>query len=87
MYYNNINNNFKTLLKIFKIIIYKNKINNNKGVIKMKVKDVKKFVEVAHNKKFPRDVQEFFKEVRKGKAVEEMDFVHFVRAMRKEARR
>ena len=53
----------------------------------MKVKDIKKFVEVAHNKKVPRDVQEFFKEVRKGKAVEDMDFVHFVRAMRKEARR
>ena len=64
-----------------------NKINNNKGVIKMKIKDIKKFVEVAHNKKVPRDVQEFFKEVRKGKAVEEMDFVHFVRAMRKEARK
>ena len=29
-----------------------------------KVKDIKKFVEVAHNKKVPRDVQEFFKEVR-----------------------
>ena len=26
MYINNINNNFKTLIKIFKIIIYKNKI-------------------------------------------------------------
>ena len=64
-----------------------NKINNNKGVIKMKIKDIKKFVEVAHNKKVPKDVQEFFKEVRKGKAVEEMDFVHFVRAMRKEARK
>ena len=33
----------------------------------MKVKDIKKFVEVAHNKKVPRDVQEFFKEVRKAK--------------------
>ena len=53
----------------------------------MKVKDIKKFVEVAHNKKVPRDVQEFFKEVRKGPAVGEMDFVHFVRAMRKEARK
>ena len=53
----------------------------------MKVKDIKKFVEVAHNKKVRRDVQEFFKEVRKGKVVEEMDFVHFVRAMRKEARK
>ena len=53
----------------------------------MKIKDIKKFVEVAHNKKVPRDVQEFFKEVRKGHAVEEMDFVHFVRAMRKEARK
>ena len=53
----------------------------------MKVKHIKKFVEVAHNKKVPRDVQEFFKEVRKGKAVEDMDFVHFVRAMRKEARK
>ena len=51
------------------------------------MKDMKKFVEVAHNKKVPKDVQEFFKEVRKGKAVEEMDFVHIVRAMRKEARR
>ena len=53
----------------------------------MKVKDIKKFVEVAHNIKVPKDVEEFFKEVRKGKAVEEMDFVHFVRAMRKEARK
>ena len=52
----------------------------------MKMKDMKKFVEVAHNKKVPRDVQEFFKEVRKGQAVEDMDFVHFIRAMRKEAR-
>ena len=42
MYYNNINNNFKTLLKIFKIIIYKNKINNNKGVIKNESKRRKK---------------------------------------------
>ena len=53
----------------------------------MKVKDIKKFTEVAHNKKVPRDVQEFFKEVRKVKPVGDMDFVHFVRAMRKEARR
>ena len=65
----------------------KNKKKIKKGKNKMKVKDIKKFVEVAHNKKVPRDVQEFFKEVRKGKAVEEMDFVHFVRAMRKEARK
>ena len=53
----------------------------------MKMKDMKKFVEVTHNKKVPRDVQEFFKEVRKGKAVEEMDFIHFIRAMKKEARK
>jgi hypothetical protein len=52
----------------------------------MKVKDIKKFVEVAHNKDVPKDVQEFFKEVRKGVAVEDMDFIHFIRAMRKEAR-
>ena len=65
----------------------KNKKKIKKGKNKMKVKDIKKFVEVAHNKKVPRDFEEFFKEVRKGKAVEEMDFVHFVRAMRKEARR
>tara|TARA_R100000234_G_scaffold103823_1_gene73415 strand:- start:830 stop:991 length:162 start_codon:yes stop_codon:yes gene_type:complete len=53
----------------------------------MKMRDMKKFVETAHNKKVPKDVQEFFKEVRKGQAVEDMDFVHFVRAMRKEARK
>mgnify|MGYP003127052354 CR=1 FL=1 len=53
----------------------------------MKVKHIKKFVEVAHNKDVPKDVQEFFKEVRKGVKVGDMDFVHFVRAMRKEARR
>ena len=53
----------------------------------MKMRDMKKFVEVAHNKDVPKDVQEFFKEVRKGVAVEDMDFVHFVRAMRKEARK
>ena len=47
---------------------------------------MKKFVEVAHNKKGPRDMKELFKEVRKDQAVEEMDFVHFIRAMRKEAR-
>ena len=53
----------------------------------MKMKDMKKFTETAHKKPVPKDVQEFFKEVRKGLAVEEMDFVHFVRAMRKEARK
>ncbi len=52
----------------------------------MKIKHIKKFVEVAHNKEVPKDIQEFFKEVRKGQAVEEMDFVHFIRAVRKEAR-
>tara|TARA_E500000318_G_C3363602_1_gene135662 strand:- start:105 stop:266 length:162 start_codon:yes stop_codon:yes gene_type:complete len=52
----------------------------------MKIKDIKKFVEVAHNKEVPKDVEEFFKEVRKGVAVEDMDFIHFIRAMRKEAR-
>ena len=53
----------------------------------MKIKDIKKFVEVAHNKEVPKDVEEVFKEVRKGVAVGDMDFVHFVRAMRKEARK
>ena len=55
----------------------------------MKVKHIKKFVEVAHNKDVPKDVKEFFKEVRKGVKVEDMDFVHFVRAfnkMQKDAR-
>ena len=52
----------------------------------MKIKHIKKFVEVAHNKEVPKDIQEFFKEVRKNQAVEEMDFIHFIRAMRKEAR-
>ena len=53
----------------------------------MKIKDIKKFVEVAHNKDVPKDVQEFFEEERKGVKVGDMDFVHFVRAMRKEARK
>ena len=53
----------------------------------MKIKDIKKFIEVAHNKDVPKDVQEFLKEVRKGVAVEDMDFIHFIRAMRKEARK
>ena len=52
----------------------------------MKMIDMKKFVETAHNKKVPKDIQEFFEEVRKGQAVEVMDFIHFIRAMRKEAR-
>ena len=53
----------------------------------MKVKDIKKFVEVAHNKKVPKDVQEFMNQERKGQKIGEMDFIHFVRAMRKEARK
>tara|TARA_R100001510_G_C7570790_1_gene147272 strand:- start:82 stop:243 length:162 start_codon:yes stop_codon:yes gene_type:complete len=52
----------------------------------MKIKDIKKFVEVAHNKDVPKDVQEFFKQKRKGVKFEDMDFIHFIRAMRKEAR-
>jgi hypothetical protein len=31
----------------------------------MKVKDIKKFVEVAHNKKVPKDVQEFLEVAKK----------------------
>lgn len=53
----------------------------------MKMKDMKKFTETAHKKPVPKDVQEFFEEERKGVKVGEMDFVHFVRAMRKEARK
>tara|TARA_R100000315_G_scaffold19853_1_gene7151 strand:- start:40 stop:210 length:171 start_codon:yes stop_codon:yes gene_type:complete len=49
----------------------------------MKIKDIKKFVEVAHNKDVPKDVQEFFKQKRKGVKFEDMDFVHFVRAFNK----
>ena len=56
---------------------------------KMKVKDMVKFVEVAHNKDVPKDVKEVFKKERKGVKVGDMDFVHFVRAfnkMQKDAR-
>jgi len=52
----------------------------------MKIKDIKKFIEVAHNKEIPKDVKEFFKQDRKGVTIEDMDFIHFVRAMIKEAR-
>ena len=52
----------------------------------MKVKDVVKFVEVAHKKQMPKDVKEFVNSVRKDKTVGEMDFVHFVRAVQKDAR-
>ena len=55
----------------------------------MKMKDMKKFVEVAHNKDVPKDVKEVFKKERKGVKVGDMDFVHFVRAfnkMQKDAR-
>tara|TARA_R100000149_G_C5798098_1_gene86594 strand:- start:19 stop:180 length:162 start_codon:yes stop_codon:yes gene_type:complete len=52
----------------------------------MKVKDVVKFVEVAHKKQMPKDVREFVNSVRKDKTVGEMDFVHFVRAVQKDAR-
>ena len=52
----------------------------------MKIKDIKKFIEVAHNKEIPKDVEEFFKQNRKGVTIEDMDFIHFVRAMIKEAR-
>ena len=52
----------------------------------MKIKDIKKFIEVAHNKEIPRDVKEFFKQDRKGVTIEDMDFIHFVRAMIIEAK-
>ena len=47
----------------------------------MKIKDIKKFIEVAHNKEIPKDVEEFFKQDRKGVTIEDMDFIHFVRAI------
>lgn len=53
----------------------------------MKIKDIKKFIEVAHNKEVPKDIEEFFNQKRKGIKFGEMDFIHFIRAIRKEARK
>ena len=46
----------------------------------MKVKNMVKFVEVAHNKDVPKDV-EVFKKKEKVVKVGDMDFVHFIRAV------
>lgn len=45
-----------------------------------------KIIAQAHKKPIPKDIKEFMNQKRKGQKIGEMDFIHFIRAMRKEAR-
>jgi len=45
-----------------------------------------KFIAKAHKKEVPEDIKEFMNTERKGQKIGDMDFIHFIRAMRKEAR-
>tara|TARA_R100000388_G_scaffold81167_1_gene59806 strand:- start:218 stop:424 length:207 start_codon:yes stop_codon:yes gene_type:complete len=62
------------------------KLNINERKKKMKVFKVKNFVVQAHKKPMPKDVVEFMNKERKGVKFGDMDFVHFVRAVQKDAR-
>ena len=53
----------------------------------MKIKDMKKFAEVAHKKPMPKDVVKFMNKERKGIKFGDMDFIHFIRAVQKDARK
>jgi hypothetical protein len=52
----------------------------------MKVFKVKNFVVQAHKKPMPKDVVEFMNKERKGIKFGDMDFIHFIRAVQKDAR-
>ena len=46
-----------------------------------------KFIAKAHKKEVPADIKEFMNQERKGQKIGDMDFIHFIRAMKKEARK
>ena len=48
---------------------------------------VVKFIAKAHKKEVPEDIKEFMNTERKGQKIGDMDFIHFIRAMKKEARK
>jgi len=52
----------------------------------MKIFKVQNFVVQAHKKQMPKDVVEFMNKERKGIKFGDMDFVHFIRAVQKDAR-
>ena len=45
-----------------------------------------KIIAQAHKKEMPKDIKEFMNQERKGIKFGDMDFVHFVRAVQKDAR-